>query len=133
MLVRNDITRFGENAGKIWSVLNEQGDTLDEKALMQLTNLSNHELHAAIGWLAREEKIRKEDKKGYRLGNTNLTEKVGTTAGRIWKILDIWGEADIDTIRKLAGSNDEEIFAAIGWLAREGKIQVDETQTYRLK
>ncbi|HEC89019.1 MAG: hypothetical protein DRN12_04785 [Thermoplasmata archaeon] len=133
MLVRNDVTRFGENAGKIWSALNEQGDAVDEKTLMKLTNLSNQELYAAIGWLARENKIRKEDKKGYRLGNTNLTEEVGTVAGRIWKILDIWGEADIETIRKLAGSRDEEIYAAIGWLAREGKIQVDETQTYRLK
>lgn len=131
--MRNDVTRFGENAGKIWSALNEQGDAVDEKTLMKLTNLSNQELYAAIGWLARENKIRKEDKKGYRLGNTNLTEEVGTVAGRIWKILDIWGEADIETIRKLAGSRDEEIYAAIGWLAREGKIQVDETQTYRLK
>ena len=130
--MRNDITRLGENAGKIWSVLNERGDVLDENTLMKLTNLSDKELHAAIGWLARENKIRKEHK-GYRLGDTNLTERVGTIAGRIWKILDIWGEADIDTIRKLAGSNDEEIFAAIGWLAREDKIQVDDTQTYRLK
>ena len=130
--MRNDITRFGENAGRIWSVLNERSDITEEKTLMKLTKLSDKELHAAIGWLARENKIRKENR-GYILGDTNLTEEVGTIAGRIWKILDIWGEADIDTIRKLSGSNDKEIFAAIGWLARENKIQIDDTQTYRLK
>ncbi|HDM67384.1 MAG TPA: hypothetical protein ENG62_03245, partial [Thermoplasmatales archaeon] len=43
------------------------------------------------------------------------------------------GEADLDTIKRLAGTEEKNVFAAIGWLAREDKIEVDETQTYRLK
>ena len=67
MLVRNDITRFGENAGRIWSVLNERSDITEEKTLMKLTKLSDKELHAAIGWLARENKIQIDDTQTYRL------------------------------------------------------------------
>jgi len=130
--VRNEVTRFGENAGKIWSVLNERGDAVEEEDLMKLTHLYGREFYAAVGWLARENKIRKDDER-YSLGETNLTEEIGTIAGRVWKILDIWGEADLDTIKKLAGADEKKVFAAIGWLAREDKIDVDESQTYRLK
>ena len=130
--MRNEVTRFGENAGKIWSVLNERGDAVEEEDLMKLTHLYGREFYAAVGWLARENKIRKDDER-YSLGETNLTEEIGTIAGRVWKILDIWGEADLDTIKKLAGADEKKVFAAIGWLAREDKIDVDESQTYRLK
>jgi len=132
MFVRNEITRFGENAGKIWSVLNEKNEPIREEDLMRLTHLYGKEFYAAIGWLARENKIRREEG-GYMLGETNLTPEIGSIAGRVWKILDIWGEADLDTIKRLAGTEEKNVFAAIGWLAREEKIEVDETQTYRLK
>ncbi|MBO4673084.1 MAG: winged helix-turn-helix domain-containing protein [Bacteroidaceae bacterium] len=48
---------IGTNAGVIWRALNEerQGMTLD--VLMSKVNLPLFEVAAAIGWLAREDKI----------------------------------------------------------------------------
>jgi len=121
MLVRNLTTKFGENAGKIWNTLYHAGTT-DENQLQESTKLSKKELYAGIGWLARENKIKKVNDY-YQLESTNLTDSVGTTAGRVYKILDIWDEADIITLKKLSNSSEENVFAALGWLAKEGKIQ----------
>lgn len=121
MLVRNLTTKFGENAGKIWYTLYHAGTT-DENQLQESTKLSKKELYAGIGWLARENKIKKVNDY-YQLESTNLTDSVGATAGRVYKILDIWDEADIITLKKLSNSSEENVFAALGWLAKEGKIQ----------
>lgn len=131
MPVRSSTTKFGDNAGKIWKVLHEHG-VMKEQLLLDLTQLTAEDFYAGVGWLAREDKIRKEND-SYQLGNTNLTEKVGAVAGKIWKILDIWEEADLETIKRLTSDEEKDIFAALGWLAREDKINVDETQTYRLR
>jgi len=60
-MITNEI---GLNAGKIWTLLNEQGEH-SIKELREKLKLSNHELYMAIGWLAREGKIfhfEKQDK-----------------------------------------------------------------------
>lgn len=48
---------IGLNAGAIWSVLHQQGE-MSFKSLKKATKLKEKELWAAIGWLARESKIR---------------------------------------------------------------------------
>jgi hypothetical protein len=131
MLVRNIHTKFGVNAGKIWQHLEEKG-VYDEKSLMKTTHMTNNDFFAGVGWLVREGKIRKEDSH-YSLGDTNLADQVGSIAGRVWKILEIWEEADIITLKKLTDVNEEDIYSALGWLAREDKIYFDEDQGYRLK
>lgn len=120
MLVRNLTTKFGENAGKIWHSLYQTGNA-EEEQLQEHTQLSKNEFYAGIGWLARENKIKKNNN-SYELDSTNLNDKVGSTAGRVWKILNIWDEADIVTLQKLSNCSEEEIYAALGWLAREGKV-----------
>ncbi|HUS99477.1 MAG TPA: winged helix-turn-helix domain-containing protein [Candidatus Thermoplasmatota archaeon] len=47
------IDEFGQNAGKVWEMLNEKGP-LSEKKLINSTFLKEHQLCAAVGWLARE-------------------------------------------------------------------------------
>ena len=47
---------IGENAGKVWKCLDENGVTSFSK-LSKLTKLSKEELLLAIGWLSREGKI----------------------------------------------------------------------------
>jgi len=131
MLVRNITTKFGENAGKIWASLEEEGQS-KEKSILKSTQLNEKEFYTGIGWLARENKIRKEKNK-FTLGETNLDHSVGTNAGRIWKILDIWEEADIVTLKKLADVSEEDVYAALGWLGREDKIEVDANKNYRLR
>ena len=129
----HDISKkCGENSGKIWSILNEHGCLKKEKILKH-SKLMELDFHAGVGWLARENKIIKEDNQCYKLGSSNLDTEIGTKAGRIWKILDIWGEADYISIKRLSDLNDEEIHAALGWLAREDKINIDQKQKFKLK
>ena len=132
MAVRSSIFNFGENAGKIWNALQGK-ELLREKILLKTTNLKENEFYAGVGWLARENKILKEVEGGYKLGDTNLTNEIGTNAGRIWKILDIWGEINISSIVKLADIDEKKAYAALGWLAREDKIGVNENQLYKLR
>ena len=131
MLVRKISTEFGENAGKIWKILSEKGKQCED-SLKDTTELDAKSFHAAIGWLARENKISKDDDQ-YHLDATNLTEEIGTTAGKVYKILDIWEQADIETLVKLADTEEHKIYTALGWLAREDKIDVKQNQEYSLK
>lgn len=48
--------KIGTNAGLVWNALNE-ADVLGTKQLKKITKLKDKELYAAIGWLAREDKI----------------------------------------------------------------------------
>ena len=47
--------KFGEDAGKVWNALCE--GELSVKALKKSTKLTDKDLYAAMGWLAREAKI----------------------------------------------------------------------------
>jgi len=111
---------FGTHAGLVWHTLNQYGP-LSDSALLEHTHLSTYELFIAIGWLARENKIRKEDEL-YKLGETNLAPHVGKGAGKLWHALDIWGEVDSLSLSRLARISLDDVFTAAGWLAREGKI-----------
>ena len=47
---------IGMNAGAVWNALNE-AQVLGSKQLKKVTKLKDKDLYAAIGWLARENKI----------------------------------------------------------------------------
>ena len=115
------IATFGSNAGKIWHTLHTKG-TVSEELLVQETKLNVDELCSAVGWLARENKVSKTDTV-YHLGETNLTTKIGRDAGKVWKVLNIWDDVDPQFIGQQARMNEPEVYAALGWLGREDKIQ----------
>jgi len=119
-MMKTLIDEFGQNAGKVWQVLNAHGP-LKEEALLRTTRLNQDDLCAAIGWLARENKICKENDM-YKLGTTNLTPKIGTDAGRVWNTLAKEGEVNLATIMHETQINQVDAFYALGWLARENKI-----------
>ena len=122
------VDSFGKYAGKIWAAFNTN-DSLTESKLMEKTGLTEKELYSAIGWLAKENKIYKETGDGsFSLGDTNLTTKIGNDAGIIWKILDMWGEVDVESISRLAKINENDVFCAVGWLVREGKLDGKTTE-----
>ena len=52
-MITNEI---GLNAGKVWDLLNEQGEH-SIKELEKKLKLSDNDFFMAIGWLARENKI----------------------------------------------------------------------------
>jgi hypothetical protein len=123
------VTQFGEYAGKVYDALNHKGP-LSETKLLTMTLLDERELQAAIGWLARENKICKNGTV-YKLGQTNLTPKIGMDAGKLYGVLSQKGETDVQTLARMAHMDVTEAFSAIGWLAREEKIatKVDEKQS----
>ncbi len=47
---------IGTWAGLVWTALNE-ADVLGSKQIKKMTKLKDKELYAALGWLARENKI----------------------------------------------------------------------------
>jgi hypothetical protein len=114
------VDSFGKYAGKIWAAFNTNG-SLTENKLMEKTGLTEKELYSAIGWLAKENKIYKRES-NFSLGDTNLTAKIGNDAGMVFKILDMWGEVDVESISRLAKINENDVFCAAGWLMREGKL-----------
>lgn len=125
-------TKFGENAGKIWQALNQK-TSLKKQEIIDITKLSESDFYAGVGWLARENKISKDDEGFYRLESTNMTPQIGSVAGRVWKIIDIWGNVEFPMIARLADVDAEEVYSALGWLARENKIKINEKQKYDLR
>ena len=116
------VNNFGKNAGKVWATLETHGP-LTQNKLMKKTKLDEYDFYVAVGWLAKENKICKNGSR-YVIGNTNLEPKVGKNAGKIWKTLNKIGYVDEPYLPKLAGiSNTNDAYTAIGWLAREGKIE----------
>jgi len=130
--VRDLTTKFGQNAGEIWRLLNEKGP-LSKEEIQESTKQNDDEFFVGVGWLAREDKISVDENNCYKLSNTNLTSKIGRTAGRIWRILDIWEEADISTMKRLSEVDESQIQSALGWLAREDKININEKEKFNLK
>lgn len=116
------IDEFGENAGKVWQALNTKGP-LSETKLINTTFLNEHQVHAAVGWLARENKIC-QNRTVYKIGGTNLEGKIGFDAGKIWTVLEKQQtDVGISALVQLTRINVNDVFAAIGWLARENKIE----------
>ena len=129
--MRDVSIKYGDNAGRIWSVLNEKG-CLKKDDIITLTKLDEKDFHAGLGWLARENKVSCYDD-CFRIDNTNLDSEIGSHAGRVWKILDIWGDVDYDSMKRLSDLDDEELNAALGWLAKEDKLLYDEKNRFNLK
>ena len=63
--------------------------------------------------------------------NTLTMDKIqiGSNAGLLWKLLDadhdkrVW---DLDSLQQASGLSEREFYAAIGWLAREDKVDFGE-------
>ena len=113
---------FGFNAGRVWKALEMYGP-LTETQLIEETSLRENELFAAVGWLARENKICR-DGDVYCLDETNLIFEIGGDAGIIWNVINNNGELDTNHISRLIQKDERNIFSALGWLARENKIQL---------
>lgn len=52
-----NVNEIGQNAGTIWNELNNNG-ALTYEQLKRTTRLTDFALFAAIGWLARENKLK---------------------------------------------------------------------------
>lgn len=52
---------------------------------------------------------------------------IGTNAGIIWNLLNNNQKWSINQLQEASGLSEKEIYTAIGWLARENKIEIDTT------
>jgi hypothetical protein len=129
--VRDIVERFGVSAGKIWSVLDERG-CLCRVDLLDLSCLNDFDFFTGLGWLACEGKLL-VDGDCFCLGEGVGVSDFGVFAGCVWRVLDVWGGADFLTLKRLSGLDDFEVHCALGWLACEGKIGVDDCNRFVLR
>jgi hypothetical protein len=133
MELREITTTFGKKAGKVWNILNKKGP-LKKENILKITRLKDKDFYCAVGWLARENKIAREEQDIYKLDYTNLTYEIGSNAGKIWQVMNIWGEIDALTLKKLADIDEAHLYCALGWLAKENKLYTTENFTkYNIK
>ncbi|WP_294083262.1 winged helix-turn-helix domain-containing protein [Proteiniphilum sp. UBA5384] len=53
-------------------------------------------------------------------------KKIGINAGIIWNLLNDYQKWSITKLCKASGLSEKEVYTAIGWLARENKIEFDQ-------
>lgn len=51
--------------------------------------------------------------------------EIGKNAGTVWQLLSDHRDWSYGELKQASGLRDRELNAAIGWLAREGKIEID--------
>lgn len=51
-----------------------------------------------------------------------FTFSIGENAGILWRILEDNTELTVSQMKDLTGLKTADVYAAVGWLAREGKI-----------
>jgi len=57
-----------------------------------------------------------------------MKEKIGMNAGIVWKVLND-GSKDLKSLKKATKLSEKDLYAALGWLAREEKVVFTETET----
>lgn len=56
-----------------------------------------------------------------------MIELIGTNAGLIWNVLNEGGKMSLKAVKKATKIKAEkEMYAALGWLAKEGKLSFEE-------
>jgi hypothetical protein len=55
-------------------------------------------------------------------------QQIGETAGAVWHALNENGPLSVAKLVEHVGGNRDVVMQAVGWLAREGKIEITETK-----
>ena len=64
----------------------------------------------------------------------NFNQTVGETAGKVWEALSNGGPQTVAQLKKKVNGNGEVVNFALGWLAREDKIDlVQDKKTVRVQ
>jgi hypothetical protein len=57
------------------------------------------------------------------------TSAIGINAGKLWSILNTSGESNLSGLKKKTKLDDRQLYLALGWLSREGKIKFTQAKT----
>jgi hypothetical protein len=58
-------------------------------------------------------------------------QQIGETAGAVWHTLDRQGPLSLTKLVKAVGTHRDLVMQAVGWLAREGKVDLIDTKRGR--
>lgn len=61
----------------------------------------------------------------------SLLDQIGDAAGKVWHALHKDGPMSVAKLVETVELNRDLVMQAIGWLAREGKLQISETKRGR--
>ncbi len=56
-----------------------------------------------------------------------MLNTIGELSGIIWKVLDDKGELTLAKLKKAIDADEFSLYSALGWLAREDKINIDKS------
>ena len=59
-------------------------------------------------------------------------QQIGDSAGAVWHALNEHGSLSLAKLVDRVGGNRDVVMQAVGWLAREGKIEITETKRGRV-
>ena len=54
-----------------------------------------------------------------------MRAKIGETAGKIWDTLNVQNEVSLTRLPKIVGERETVVYQALGWLAREDKVEYE--------
>ena len=58
-----------------------------------------------------------------------MIELIGTNAGLVWHALDEKGKLSVKELKKATKiKSEKDLYAAFGWLSKEGKLGFEETE-----
>jgi hypothetical protein len=57
-----------------------------------------------------------------------MEEIIGINAGKVWTQLNASGRQNVKDLRKAIKLREKDLYAALGWLAREGKLCFEEEE-----
>ena len=58
-----------------------------------------------------------------------MIELIGTNAGKVWNALHEGGKMSLKALKKATKiKSEKDMYAALGWLAKEGKLAFEETE-----
>jgi len=58
--------------------------------------------------------------------NDSQIEQIGSTAGEVWQVLSANGPMSMARLVATVGQPRTAVLLALGWLAREDKVSIDE-------
>jgi hypothetical protein len=58
----------------------------------------------------------------------SAVQQIGEAAGAVWHALHENGPLTLAKLEKQLGANRDLVMQAVGWLAREGKIEISESK-----
>jgi len=60
------------------------------------------------------------------VSTSSCVAEIGEAAGEVWRVLSEGGPMTMAKLVKAVGEQRDTVMQALGWLAREGKVNIEE-------